>query len=242
MIDEDIESRQYDWNLMKRLLVYVRPYKWRVIAAILLMLGTAGLQILTPWLLKIAIDKYITNHDLIGLYKIAVYYLLVLLGELVLSYLQVYIMQMTGQRIMYDMRVQIFQHLQNLEMKYFHRNPVGRLMTRVTNDVDVLNELFTSGVVSIFGDVLTLTGIIIAMLLLSPQLALVTLAVVPLLFIATSVFRKKARAAYTETRYWLARMNAFLQEAISGMGLIQIFNREDRMFEKFDKINHKHYS
>ena len=147
MHDEEIESREYDWNLMKRLLVYIRPYKWRVIAAITIMLAIAGLQILTPWLIKIAIDEYVSKRDLIGLYKIAVYYLLVLLAELVLSYLQVYIMQMTGQRIMYDMRVQIFQHLQNLELKYYHRNPVGRLMTRVTNDVDVLNELFTSGVV-----------------------------------------------------------------------------------------------
>ena len=242
MHDEEIESREYDWNLMKRLLVYIRPYKWRVISAIALMLATASLQILTPWLVKIAIDEYVSKRDLMGLYTIAGYYLLVLLAELVLSYLQVYIMQMTGQRIMYDMRVQIFQHLQNLELKYYHRNPVGRLMTRVTNDVDVLNELFTSGVVSIFGDILTLTGIIIAMLLLNAHLALVILSVVPLLFIATTIFRKKARAAYTETRYWLARMNAFLQEAISGMGLIQIFNRENRMFDKFDKINHKHYS
>ncbi len=241
-MEEELESREVDWNLMKRLLVYIRPYRWKVIGAIAIMLATAGLQILTPWLVKIAIDNHISKHDLPGLYRIGGFYLLVLLAELVLSYLQVYVMQMTGQRIMYDMRVQIFEHLQNLELKFYHKNPVGRLMTRVTNDVDVLNELFTSGVVSILGDILTLTGIIVAMLLINTHLALVTLSVVPLLFIATTVFRKKARTAYTETRFWLARMNAFLQEAISGMSLIQIFHREDRMFEKFDKINYKHYS
>lgn len=241
-MEEELESREVDWNLMKRLLVYIRPYRWRVIGAIAILLATAGLQILTPWLVKIAIDNHISKHDLPGLYRIGGYYLLILLAELVLSYVQVYVMQMTGQRIMYDMRVQIFEHLQNLELKFYHKNPVGRLMTRVTNDVDVLNELFTSGVVSIFGDILTLTGIIVAMLLINPHLAIVTLSVVPLLFIATSVFRKKARTAYTETRFWLARMNAFLQEAISGMSLIQIFHREEHMFKKFDKINYKHYS
>ena len=213
-MEEEIESRELDWNLLKRLLVYIRPYRGRVIFAICVMLATAGLQVLTPILVKYAIDNYITKHDLSGLYKIGGLYLLVLIAELILSYIQVYIMQMTGQRIMYDMRVQIFEHLQNLELKFFHKNPVGRLMTRVTNDVDVLNELFTSGVVSIFGDILTLTGIIIAMLLINFQLGLVTLSVIPLLFFATTIFRKKARAAFMETRFWLARMNAFLQEAI----------------------------
>src|SRR5262245_58729098 len=241
-MEEELESRELDWNLLKRLLVYIRPYRGRVIFAICVMLATAGLQILTPILVKFAIDNYITKHDLPGLYRIGGVYLLVLIGELILSYIQVYVMQMTGQRIMYDMRVQIFEHLQSLELKFFHKNPVGRLMTRVTNDVDVLNELFTSGVVSIFGDILTLTGIIVAMLIINFQLALVTLSVVPLLFLATTIFRKKARAAFMETRFWLARMNAFLQEAISGMGLIQIFHREDRMFDKFEKINFHHYS
>jgi ATP-binding cassette subfamily B protein len=241
IMDEELHSKEYDSRLMKRLLVYIRPYKWRVTGAILLMLGIAGLQILTPYLVKVAIDNYISQKDLAGLYRISLLYLAILFIALFLSYMQVYVMQMTGQRIMYDMRVQIFEHLQRLKLKFFHNNPVGRLMTRVTNDVDVLNELFTSGVVSIFGDVLTLGGITVAMILINPSLAIVTLSVVPLLFIATAVFRKKARAAYTETRFWLARMNAFLQEAISGMGLVQLFHKEQRMFNKFEGINHKHY-
>jgi ATP-binding cassette, subfamily B, multidrug efflux pump len=241
MEEEQIQTREYDWGLMKRLLVYLKPYRGRIIIALILLAATAVLQTLTPWLVKIAIDRYITKHDLAGLNKIAILYFLVLVVEMLLSYCQVYIMQMTGQHIMYDMRVQIFSHLQSLEINFFHKNPVGRLMTRVTNDVDVLNELFTSGVVSILGDILTLLAIVIAMLWNNPPVALVTLAVLPMLFLTTALFRHKARAAYSETRYWLAKMNAFLQEAISGMGVIQIFTKEKKMFDKFDRINHKHY-
>jgi ATP-binding cassette subfamily B multidrug efflux pump len=241
MEEEQIQTREYDWGLMKRLLVYLKPYRGRIIIALFLLIATAGLQVVTPYLVKIAIDRYITNHDLAGLSKIAGLYFLVLILQMSLSYFQLYIMQMTGQHIMYDMRVQIFSHMQTREINFFHKNPVGRLMTRVTNDVDVLNELFTSGVVSILGDILTLLAIVIAMLYENPSVALVALSVLPMLFITTALFRKKAREAYSETRYWLAKMNAFLQEAISGMGVIQIFTKEKKMFNKFDHINHKHY-
>jgi ATP-binding cassette subfamily B multidrug efflux pump len=241
MEEEQVETREYDWRLMKRLLVYLKPYRGRIAIALFLLAATAGLQVLTPYLVKIAIDRYITNHDFPGLTKIAGLYFLVLAVEMALSYGQVYIMQMTGQYIMYDMRVQIFSHMQTRELNFFHKNPVGRLMTRVTNDVDVLNELFTSGVVSILGDILTLLAIVFAMLYDNPAVALVALSVMPMLIITTALFRKKARSAYSETRYWLAKMNAFLQEAISGMGVIQIFSKEKKMFGKFDRINHKHY-
>jgi ATP-binding cassette subfamily B protein len=241
MHEEEIELREYDWGLMRRLLVYLRPYRWRIVIAFILMLANAGLAALTPYLVKIAIDQYITQHDLAGLNRISFLYLAVLIMVMMLEYVQVYIMQMTGQSIMYDMRVQIFSHLQKLELNFFHRNPVGRLMTRVTNDVDVLNELFTSGVVSIVGDVLMLIGYMIAMLTINFKLGMVALSVVPLLFVATALFRKKARAAYNEMRFYLARMNAFLQEAISGMGIIQLFGKEDKMFDKFEHINRKHY-
>ena len=192
--------------------------------------------------MKVAIDNYVTKHDISGLNSIALVYLAVLVLDMLLSYLQVFVLQMTGQRIMYDMRVQIFEHLQKLELQFFHKNPVGRLMTRVTNDVDVLNELFTSGVVSIFGDILTLTGIMIAMLVINTQLALVTLSVVPLLFITTSVFRKRARVAYNETRFWLAKMNTFLQEAIFGNGSHpDLPSRRQDVQASSIGINHKHY-
>jgi ATP-binding cassette subfamily B protein len=241
MQDEEVQIREYDWRLMKRLLVYLKPYKHAVIATFVLMMIGAGLQALTPYLVKVAIDRHISLHDLAGLNRIALIYLGVLLAAMVLEYFQVYILQMTGQRVMYDMRVQIFSHVQKLALNFFHKNPVGRLMTRITNDVDTLNELFTSGVVSIFGDILTLSGIMIAMLIINWRLALVALSVVPLLFLATALFQRKARAAYSETRYWLARMNAFLQEAISGIGVIQLFTQEERMFRKFEPVNYKHY-
>ena len=241
MEEEQIETREYDWRLMRRLLVYLKPYRGRILVALLLLVGTAGLQVLTPYLVKVAIDEYIANQDVPGLTKIAALYFLVLIVSMFLSYCQVYIMQMTGQYIMYDMRTQLFTHLQTRELNFFHKNPVGRLMTRVTNDVDVLNELFTSGVVSILGDILTLLAIVVAMLYDNPAVALVALSVLPMLMITTALFRKTARSAYSETRYWLAKMNAFLQEAISGMGVIQIFTKEKKMFDKFDRINHKHY-
>src|SRR5262249_29934488 len=197
----------YDSKLMKRLLIYLRPYRGRIIIAIVLMLCTAGLQILAPYLVKVAIDKYISTRDLQGLTMISLVYLVLLVAQMMIEYFQVFLLQMTGQHVMYDMRMQIFSHLQKLELNFFHKNPVGRLMTRVTNDVDVLNELFTSGVVSILGDILTLVGIMAAMLVINFRLAIVTLSVVPLLFLATTLFRKKARAAYIETRYWLARIH-----------------------------------
>ena len=241
MEQEEVQTREYDWHLMKRLLVYLKPYRWRVLAAFFLLIFSAGLSILTPFLVKVAIDNYISKHDLKGLNHLAFQYLAVLVGSMVLSYLQIYLMQMTGQKIMYDMRLQIFKHVQGRELNFFHKNPVGRIMTRITNDVDVLNELFTSGVVSIFGDIFTLLGITIAMLFINFKLALVTLSVIPLLFLVTALFRKQARAAYSETRYWLARINAFLQEAISGMTTIQLFSKEEKMFRKFDHVNHNHY-
>ncbi len=241
MDEEQVEIREYDWRLMKRLLVYLRPYRIRIAVAFALSVATAGLQTLTPWLVKVAIDRYIANHDLMGLNFVGITYVLVLVAQMLLAYFQIYIMQMTGQHIMYDMRVQIFSHIQRLELNFFHKNPVGRLMTRVTNDVDVLNELFTAGVVSILGDILTLSAIMVAMLITNTPLALIALSVIPMLFLTTALFRKKARAAYSETRYWLAKMNAFLQEAISGMGVIQIFAKEKKMYDRFDRINQKHY-
>ena len=171
MQDEEVQIREYDWHLMKRLLVYLKPYKARIVIAFLLMLATACLATLTPYLVKVTIDRYITRRDIGGINLMAMFYCAVLVAQMVLSYLQVYIMQMTGQSIMYDMRVQLFSRLQTRELNFFHRNPVGRLMTRITNDVDTLNELFTSGVVSIFGDLLTLSGIMIAMLAINFQLA-----------------------------------------------------------------------
>jgi ATP-binding cassette subfamily B protein len=194
-----------------------------------------------PYLTKVAIDRHIARGDAEGLTGVALLYLLALAAAFVVRFLQTYIMQMTGQRIMQDMRRGIFAHLQRLHVGYFDRNPVGRLMTRVTTDVDAVNELFTAGVVTVFGDLFTLLGIMAVMIALDWRLALVTFAVIPLFFALTNWFRKGARQSFRETRKWVARINAFLQENLSGMSVVQLFRREERNRAAFAGVNRKHY-
>src|SRR6185295_7036996 len=182
----------------------------------------------------------IARGDAHGLAAVAALYLLTLLAALAVRFGQTLIMQMTGQRIMFDMRRQIFGHLQGLHVAYFDKNPVGRLMTRVTTDVDAVNDLFTSGVVTVFGDLFTLFGIMGVMLALDFRLALVTFSVIPFFFLLTNWFRKGARESFRETRKWVARINAFLQENLSGMSVVQLFRREERNREALAGINRKH--
>jgi len=237
--DEEILGKAYDARLMRRLLRYLRPYKGRVVVSVVLLLFVTVLQLSGPVLMQIAIDKYIAVGDDDGLLRIALLYFGVLVSAFVLGYIQFYTMQVIGQSVMYDIRMQVFKHLQRLHLQYFDKNPVGRLVTRVTNDVNVLNELFSSGVVAVFGDILTLVGIVIAMLYYNWQLALITFAVLPFLVAATMIFRKKVREVYRQVRLQLARLNAFLQEHITGMSVVQLFNREKRTFLRFDEINTK---
>ena len=201
----------------------------------------AGLDLVGPWLTKIAIDRHIANGDAAGLTRVAGLYLLALAAAWAVRFAQQYIMQMTGQRIMQDVRRELFAHLQRLHVGYFDRNPVGRLMTRVTTDVDAINELFTSGIVTVFGDLFALFGIMGVMLALDWRLALVTFSVIPLFFLVTNWFRKGARQAFRETRRWVARINAFLQENLSGMSVVQLFRREERNRAAFAAVNQKHY-
>jgi len=241
-VDEDPAlEKSYDWLLFKRLLTYLRPHSRAVVAALALIVAMAGLDLVGPWLTKVAIDRYISAGDAVGLTRIAGLYLLALAAAWVVRYGQTYIMQMTGQRIMQDLRREIFGHLQALHVQYFDKNPVGRLMTRVTTDVDAVNELFTSGVVTVFGDLFTLFGIMGVMLALDWRLALLTFAVIPLFFLVTIWFRRGARQSFRETRRWIARINAFLQENISGMPIVQLFRREERNRAAFAAINQKHY-
>jgi ATP-binding cassette subfamily B protein len=193
--------------------------------------------------MKIAIDRHITTTgtaDLSGLDRIALAFLAVLLTSFALEYLQTWVLQMTGQRIMFDMRMQIYNHLQRIDVQFYDRNPVGRLMTRVTTDVDVLNELFTAGVVSIFGDIFTLVGIMLVLLAMDWRLALLTFSVLPLIVFVTQWFRSNVRETYRTVRLWIARINAFLQEHITGMSTVQMFRRERRSFDRFDEINREH--
>jgi ATP-binding cassette subfamily B multidrug efflux pump len=239
--DDALAPQSYDWRLLRRLLGYLRPHLAAVAAAFALIVAQAGVDLVGPYLTKVAIDRHIAKGDAAGLARVAGLYLLALAAAFVVRFLQNYIMQMAGQRIMQDMRREIFAHLQRLHVGYFDRNPVGRLMTRVTIDVDAVNELFTPGVVTVFGDLFTLLGIMAVMVALDWRLALVTFAVIPLFFALTNWFRKGARQSFRETRKWVARINAFLQENLSGMSVVQLFRREERNRGAFASINRKHY-
>ncbi|HUG43968.1 MAG TPA: ABC transporter ATP-binding protein [Acidobacteriota bacterium] len=238
--EEEVLGKAYDGRLARRLLTYLRPYRWPVTLSVLLLIVVSALRLVGPLLVVIAIDGYIQAGDLDGLLWIAILFLSVLLFQFLVSYAQTYLTNWTGQKIMYDLRTEIFAHLQKLHVGFFDRTPVGRLITRLTNDVDALNELFTSGVVSIFGDVVSLAGIVIALLYLDWRLALITFSVIPLLFIATMIFKAKVRGSYRRVRTTLARMNSFLQENIVGMSVVQLFTQEDRQYQRFQRRNQDH--
>ncbi|MBI2817048.1 MAG: ABC transporter ATP-binding protein [Acidobacteria bacterium] len=239
---------------MKRLLMYLMPYRFTVALAAVALVLYSSLQVVGPFLTKIAVDKYLvvtarqptfldrflSNDRITGLTQIATLYLLTLVILFALDYAQTYYMQMVGQRAMFDMRMQLFAHLHRLQIQFFDRNPVGRLVTRVTSDVDVLNEMFTSGVVAIFGDIFSLLFILIVMLQMDARLALVTFSALPLIFIATNIFRKRVRGYYRRIRTAVARINAHLQEHLTGMSVVQLFNREEKSFADFEKINRAH--
>ena len=255
--EEEVLGKAYDSRLMKRLLGYLRPYKWQVVVALLSIVLKAGADVLGPFLTKTAIDKYLSsasasahNHSildrflssrpLVGIAQLGVAYLLLLLVSFGLEYTQTYLMQWTGLKVMFDLRSQIFRHLQHMHIGFFDKNPVGRLVTRVTTDVDALNEMFTSGVVAIFEDVFVLAGIVLIMLGMNWWLALITFSVLPLIFWATMVFRKSVRDSYRRIRTAIARINAYLQEHVTGMVVLQLFNREKRAYRSFDRVNAQH--
>jgi ATP-binding cassette subfamily B multidrug efflux pump len=238
--EEEVLGKAYDSRLMKRMLKYLRPYVWHVALAILMSILVSGMEAIRPWFTKHAVDVNIAQRDMHGLLITALLFLAVLIVRGVVQYLNTYLTQWIGQRTIFDLRMQLFEHLQNLGLKFFDRNPIGRLITRVTNDIEVLNEMFSSGIVMVFSDVFTIIGILYFMFSMSWQLALVSLSVLPLLFYGTFLFRKKAREAYREVRIQIARINAFMQEHITGMIVDQIFNREKKSFDKFEKINKAH--
>jgi len=240
LADEELLGKAYDARLMRRLLGYLRPYTAQVVTAFFAIVVGSALQLVQPYLIKLAIDRYIAAGDLSGLNRMALAFLAILLGSFACEYVQTFAMQLTGQRIMFDLRMQIYRHLQRLDIQFYDRNPVGRLMTRVTTDVDVLNDLFTSGVITVFGDVFTLAGIMIVMLSLNWRLALVAFAVLPLIVLVTQWFRRNVRESYRTVRTWIAKINAYLQENIGGMATVQLFRREQRNFRRFDEINQGH--
>ncbi len=253
--EEEVLGKAYDSRLMKRLLGYLRPYKWQVAVALISIIIKACADVSLPYLTKTAIDKYLASsglrshslldrflstRPLVGIAQLGATYLALLLFSFGLEYTQTYLMQWTGQKVMFDLRSQIFRHLQSMHIGFYDRNPVGRLVTRVTTDVDALNEMFTSGVVAIFEDVFVLAGIIVIMLGMSWWLALITFSVLPFIFWATMVFRKSVRDSYRRIRTAIARINAYLQEHVTGMVVLQLFNREKRAYRQFDRVNAQH--
>jgi len=254
--EEEVLGKAYDSRLMKRLLAYLAPYKWQTLLAIVAILVKAGADVLGPYLTKVAIDKYLastragarhpfldswlSSRPLTGIGQIAALYVSLLAISFCMEFLQTYYMQWVGQKAMFDLRSQIFAHLQRLHVAFFDRNPVGRLVTRVTTDVDAVNEMFTSGVVSIFEDVFVLAGIVGFMLWMKWWLALITFAVLPLIFWATMIFRRSVRESYRRIRVAIARINAYLQEHVSGIVVLQLFNREKRAYSNFEEVNAQH--
>ena len=269
--EEEVLGKAYDARLMKRLLGYLRPYKWQTAVALVSIALKALADITGPVLTMVAIDRYlaqtpaahagsvaatpwfdlyhviygwVTSHlsadPLTGIAQISGVYVGLLALSFLLDYLQTYYMQWVGQMAMFDLRAEIFRHLQRMHIGFYDRNPVGRLVTRVTTDVDALNEMFTAGVVSIFEDVFVLAGIILIMLGINWRLALITLAVVPLIFVATMIFRKFVRDSYRRIRTAIARINSYLQEHVSGIVVLQLFNREEESYREFEKVNRSH--
>ncbi len=240
MIDDEVLGRAYDGRLMRRLLTYLSPYRGQVALAVVAIIGHSALDLVPPYLTKIVIDRYIPIGDLGGLGVIAALFLIALIASFLLEYLQTWTMQLIGQRIMFDLRMQLVSHLHRLDLKFYDRNPVGRLMTRLTTDVDVLNELFTSGVVSVFGDVFTLIGIMGVLIWMDWRLAIAAFSVLPLIVLVTQWFRVNARESYRTVRTWIARINAFLQERITGMATVQLYRREARDYTAFDEVDRRH--
>lgn len=236
-LEDEIVGKAYDSKLTKRLITYLKPHKTKVILSVAFLMLISFLQLVGPYLTKIAIDDHIMVGDWAGINRLGLLYVVVLLSIFILQYLQVYTMRLTGQGVMYDLRLQLFSHIQKMSLSFFDRNPVGRLMTRVVNDVEVLNELFTSGLVVIFGDFFILLGITVTLFVLNWKLALIAFSIIPLLIYVAGLYRVKARSAYRETRINLARLNSHLHENISGMNTVQAFGREKDNFDKFDHAN-----
>jgi ATP-binding cassette subfamily B multidrug efflux pump len=252
--EEEILGKAYDSRLMRRLLVYLRPYRWQVAVALVSIVFKSFCDVLGPYLVKVAVDRYLAPvkslnsglwswldpRPLTGIVQISTIYFSLLLLTFVLEFLQTYFMQWTGQKVMFDLRSQIFRHLQHMHVAFYDKNPVGRLVTRVTTDVDALNEMFTSGVVSIFEDFFVLTGILGVMLCMNWKLALIAFAALPLIVFATKIFRDRVRDSYRRIRTAIARINAYLQEHVSGMVVLQLFNRERKAYNRFSEINRSH--
>ena len=254
-MEEEVVGKIYDRRLTRRLLGYLWPYKKYVGIALVFLGFNSILQIAGPLLMKMAVDRYLapagsqvatpldawlSADPWTGLAQISALYLATILGVLLLDFGQMYLMQWTGQNAMFDLRRQIMAQLQRLDVQYFDRNPVGRLVTRVTTDVDVLNELFSSGIVTMLGDLLVISFVLLAMFQLSPGLTLIMLTVLPFVVLVTALFRRAVSQSYRRIRVAIAKINAYLQEHVNGISVVQLFNRERKSRDEFERINREH--
>jgi ATP-binding cassette, subfamily B, multidrug efflux pump len=237
---EEALGKAYDSRLIRRLWHFIQPSRHLFWLSILCLPVSSALMLLQPYVLKLAIDRHVAVGDPNGLTAIGLLYIGLIIGECMFFYVQYYLTMLVAQRTLADLRVQVFAHVQSLPMSYFDRNPIGRLVTRLTSDVDVLNEMFAAGAMTIFMDVLTMVGIVAIMVALNARLAMVALAVMPVMLIGINYFRLAARRTYRTIRERIARLNAYLQEALSGMMIIQLFVRERRCYEEFDALNAAH--
>lgn len=238
--EEEVLGKAFDAYLMKRLLKYAKPYISLIFISFLLLISITLSDLARPYLMKIAIDDYIAVGDKSGLGKIVLIFIAVITGGFICNYAQVYILHYTGQKIIYNMRQELYSHLLRLSLSFYDKNPVGRLVTRVSNDMENLNEMYTAVLVNLFKDLFTLIGIVIVMLRMNLKVALISFTAIPLIFLSAIIFRRESRKAYRLVRVKLARINAALSENISGMKIIQIFNREDYKYDEFSAINDEH--
>ncbi len=258
--EDEVSGKAYDGRLMMRLGRYLKPYKWQASVSVVAVILKAASDVVGPYLVKVGLDRYLTSHatngltganlnwlgrrlsgnPLTGLEQLSALYL----GALMLAYgfefTQTYLMQWTGQKVMFDLRREIFRHMQRMHIGFFDNHAVGRLVTRLTSDVDAINEMFTAGVLSMIDDLFALTVMVGVMLAMNWRLALLTFAVLPLIVIATNLFRKSVRESYRRVRGAIARINSFTQEHVSGMSVVQLFNREDRAYADFKAVNEQH--
>lgn len=235
--EDEIIGKAYDGRLMSRFVRYVLPYRWAVVTALCLLPISAAARLAQPWLMKIAIDEYIVAGRMEGLPLVAAGFLALILAEAFITFVEVCLLQYLGQKVMFDLRMELFDHVQRLPVSFFDRTPTGSLVTRLTSDVEVLGEMFAAGIITVMGDILFLAGIVGVMLWMNLKLSLVTFAVLPVLIWVAFTFRIKMRRAFREVRARLANLNTFLAETVGGMAIVQLFNRQEQERREFSRLN-----
>ncbi len=235
--EDEIVGKAYDRKLLGRFIRYLRPYRWLVVWSLLLLPLIAAAKLAQPWLIKIAIDSHITTGKMAGLPLLSLEYFALIIVDGLLTYLEIYLLQLLGQKIMFDLRMEVFSHIQGLSSSFMDRTPTGSLVTRVTSDVEVLGEMFTAGIISIIGDILVLIGIVGIMLWMNLKLSLVTFSVLPMLLYIVFTFRLRMRKSFREVRARLSNLNSFLAESIGGMAVVQLFNRQKTEQREFTRLN-----